>query len=43
MNPIYAKLRAAIASRMYRNDAERRQLELNLERARALPRAMAAT
>ena len=37
MNPIYAKLRAAIASRMYRSDAERRQLELNLERARALP------
>ena len=37
MNPIYAKLRAAIASRMYRSDAERRVLELNLERARALP------
>jgi murein L,D-transpeptidase YcbB/YkuD len=37
MNPIYAKLRAAIASRMYRTDAERRLLELNLERARALP------
>jgi murein L,D-transpeptidase YcbB/YkuD len=37
MNPIYAKLRAAIASRLYRTDAERRVLELNLERARALP------
>jgi murein L,D-transpeptidase YcbB/YkuD len=37
MNPIYGKLRAAIASRMYRSDAERRLLELNLERARALP------
>jgi len=37
MNPIYAKLRQAIASRLYRNDAERRVLELNLERARALP------
>jgi murein L,D-transpeptidase YcbB/YkuD len=37
MNPIYAKLRAAIASRLYRNDNERRLLELNLERARALP------
>jgi murein L,D-transpeptidase YcbB/YkuD len=37
MNPIYAKLRAAIASRMYRSDSERRLLELNLERARALP------
>jgi len=37
MNPIYAKLRQAIASRMYRTDAERRVLELNLERARALP------
>jgi murein L,D-transpeptidase YcbB/YkuD len=39
MNPIYAKLRAAIASRMYRSDAERRLLELNRERARALPAA----
>lgn len=37
MNPIYAKLRAAIASRMYGNDSQRRLLELNLERARALP------
>ncbi len=37
MNPIYAKLRAAIASQMYRSDSERRLLELNLERARALP------
>ena len=37
MNPIYAKLRAAIASRLYRSNAERRLLELNLERARALP------
>ncbi|HEY7005919.1 MAG TPA: L,D-transpeptidase family protein [Sphingomicrobium sp.] len=37
MNPIYAKLRAAIASRMYRSDSERQLLELNLERARALP------
>ena len=37
MNPIYAKLRAAIASGLYRNDSERRVLELNLERARVLP------
>lgn len=37
MNPIYAKLRAAIASRVYGGDAQRRLLELNLERARALP------
>ncbi|HYX47815.1 MAG TPA: L,D-transpeptidase family protein, partial [Sphingomicrobium sp.] len=37
MNPIYAKLRAAIASGLYRSDSERRVLELNLERARALP------
>jgi murein L,D-transpeptidase YcbB/YkuD len=37
MNPIYANLRAAIASRMYRSDAERRLLTANLERARALP------
>jgi murein L,D-transpeptidase YcbB/YkuD len=37
MNPIYGQLRAAIASRMYHNDAERRLLAVNLERARALP------
>jgi murein L,D-transpeptidase YcbB/YkuD len=37
MNPIYAQLRAAIASRIYRSDSERRVLEVNLERARALP------
>jgi murein L,D-transpeptidase YcbB/YkuD len=37
MNPIYANLRQAIAGRVYRSDAERRLLELNLERARALP------
>jgi murein L,D-transpeptidase YcbB/YkuD len=37
MNPVYGKLRAAIASHIYRNDEERRLLELNLERARALP------
>ena len=37
MNPIYGKLRQAIASRLYRTDSERRLLDLNLERARALP------
>ena len=37
MNPIYAKLRQAIASRIYRSPAEFRLLQLNLERARALP------
>jgi len=37
MNPIYAKLRQAIASRIYRSPAQLRLLELNLERARALP------
>jgi len=37
MNPIYAKLRQAVASRIYRNAAEFRLLQLNLERARALP------
>jgi murein L,D-transpeptidase YcbB/YkuD len=37
MNPIYAKLRLALASRMYRSEAERRLLALNLNRARALP------
>jgi murein L,D-transpeptidase YcbB/YkuD len=37
MNPIYGKLRQAIAARMYRSPAEYRLLSLNLERARALP------
>ena len=37
MSPIYASLRQAIASRLYRSDAERRLLAANLERARALP------
>jgi murein L,D-transpeptidase YcbB/YkuD len=37
MSPIYAKLRAAIASRLYGNEAQHRILDLNLERARALP------
>jgi murein L,D-transpeptidase YcbB/YkuD len=37
MNPIYAKLRQAIASRIYRTPTEYRLLQVNLERARALP------
>jgi murein L,D-transpeptidase YcbB/YkuD len=37
MNPIYAKLRQAIASRLYGNATQFRLLQLNLERARALP------
>jgi murein L,D-transpeptidase YcbB/YkuD len=37
MNPIYAKLRQALASRIYRSRAEYELLSLNLERARALP------
>jgi len=37
MNPIYAKLRQAIASRIYGNAAQYQLLSLNLERARALP------
>jgi murein L,D-transpeptidase YcbB/YkuD len=37
MNPIYAKLRQAIASRLYANAYQFRLLQLNLERARALP------
>ena len=37
MNPIYAKLRQALASRIYSNEAQYRLLSLNLERARALP------
>ena len=37
MNPIYAKLRQAIASRLYANGTQLRLLQVNLERARALP------
>ena len=37
MNPIYAKLRQALASRLYSSEAQRRLLAINLERARALP------
>ena len=37
MNPIYAKLRQALASRTYRSESERRLLAINVERARALP------
>jgi murein L,D-transpeptidase YcbB/YkuD len=37
MSPIYTRLRQAIASRIYRSEAERRLLMANLERARALP------
>ena len=36
MNPLYADLRSAYANRTYANDTQRRLLELNLERARAL-------
>ncbi len=39
MNLIYGQLRQAIASRLYRSEAERRLLAINLERARALPPA----
>jgi murein L,D-transpeptidase YcbB/YkuD len=37
MNPIYAQLRQAIATRMYASEYQRRLLTANLERARALP------
>ena len=37
MNPIYANLRLALASRVYFTAQQRRLLALNLERARALP------
>ena len=37
MNPIYARLRQALASRMYSSDRQRQLLAANLERARALP------
>ena len=37
MNPIYAQLRQATASRIYGSEYQRRLLAANLERARALP------
>ena len=37
MNPVYAPLRQAIATHMYRNSRERQLLAINLERARAMP------
>ena len=37
MNPIYANLRLALASRLYLNESQRHLLSLNLERARVLP------
>jgi murein L,D-transpeptidase YcbB/YkuD len=37
MNPVYGQLRRALASRNYATDHERQLLEINLERARALP------
>ncbi|MEO6224790.1 MAG: hypothetical protein ABIO80_02915, partial [Sphingomicrobium sp.] len=37
MNPIYGQLRQAIAAHIYRSEAQRRLLTINLERARALP------
>ena len=37
MNPVYGELRQALATQHYASDHERDLLELNLERARALP------
>ncbi|MFL6729360.1 MAG: L,D-transpeptidase family protein [Sphingomicrobium sp.] len=37
MNPIYGQLRQAVVDHRYANDHERELLELNIERARALP------
>ncbi|HEU4696910.1 MAG TPA: L,D-transpeptidase family protein [Sphingomicrobium sp.] len=37
MNPIYRELRQALADHKYDSDSERERLQLNLERARALP------
>ncbi len=37
MNPIYGDLRKALAARRYSSENERELIELNLERARALP------
>ena len=36
-NPIYARLRKALADRQFANDHEQQVLQLNLQRARALP------
>jgi murein L,D-transpeptidase YcbB/YkuD len=37
MNPVYGQLRQALVDRRFASDHERQLLELNLERARALP------
>jgi murein L,D-transpeptidase YcbB/YkuD len=37
MHPVYGELRQALVSQRYASDSERERLELNLERARALP------
>ena len=37
MNPVYMRLRQALANRLYRTERERQLLAINLERARALP------
>lgn len=37
MNPVYARLRQALASRMYMSEHQRQLLLANVERARALP------
>jgi murein L,D-transpeptidase YcbB/YkuD len=37
MNPVYGQLRHALTSKSYASDHERELLELNLQRARALP------
>ena len=37
MNPVYGQLRRALQSKSYGSDHERELLELNLQRARALP------
>jgi L,D-transpeptidase YcbB len=37
MNPVYGQLRRALVDKSYASDHERQLLELNLERARALP------
>lgn len=37
MNPIYGELREALVGQHFAGDSERERLELNLERARALP------
>ena len=43
MHPLYGQLREALVDHNYSTDEQRQTLELNLKRARVLPRASSAT